>query len=32
VSGALSNVGTVNRIVATVMAIIGERRGDQRSA
>jgi hypothetical protein len=32
VSGALSNVGTVNRIVATVLSIIGERRGDQRSA
>lgn len=32
VSGALANVGTVNRIVATVMAIIGERRGEQRSA
>jgi hypothetical protein len=32
VSGALANVGTVNRIVATVLAILGERRGDQRSA
>jgi hypothetical protein len=32
VSGALANVGTVNRIVATVLAIIGERRGGQRSA
>jgi hypothetical protein len=27
VSGALSNVTTVNRIVSTVMSIIGERRG-----
>jgi hypothetical protein len=32
VSGALSNVGTVNRIVATVLSIIGERRGDGRPA
>ena len=30
VSGALSNVGTVNRIVATVLSIINERRGDGR--
>jgi len=32
VSGALANVGTVNRIVATVMSIIGERRGEERPA